>query len=250
MEMKKEDKCLDKTIKYYYKITSELHNQIFISFKLIYLNYLITNGRTGINLKKDEFVKLKESLKTIIDSNFVRFKQLDFGTNDAINISNTSSFINQSLIDNSLNLENQYIDIETELRSFFKTCGNNLTDQEMKIIIRMCHLMKFEEKLTNKQIYQLWAIFIEFQKKKPEEILENVIRNYLEEYFETQQEAFEVKNVELTKGKAQEMIDRYAEFFDQTLIIHLKQEIEMLPIVFTVKEFMDKILIPRRYHPN
>ena len=153
------------------------------------------------------------------------------------------------LIDKEGCLENCYIYLETELKYFLKSCGNSMSEEEINYMIKLANVMGIKEKVTNKQLQFIWAIFIYFQKKKPEEILEFVFENYLEEL--KSKENDDMPDFELNKEKLKKFLIRFNGFyFTEAQKNHLLEEVDLLGKSFTVREFSLAITIPRRFHPN
>lgn len=241
--MKRNDACIKKTINHQLKASAEMSNSIFMSFKRLYFDMKINlkNKRLsefGINNVDISFNALnRPSLQKLIDLNVIRYKKIpvdEEGDNSPLNPKTK---------------EDYPIEVDSELKSFLKSCGNRLNQNEIEFMVHLIeNFDAFESgKITCRQLYDIWGALIHFSTKKPEEIIEFVFEKYFEERNDIESVRRDIK--ELNLGKIEEFLRWYNEYFTDGQMHYMKNECQYMNKEFSLDAFNYMLLTPRKYHP-
>jgi hypothetical protein len=237
--MKRNDRCIKKTVNYQMKKSADYTNTIFTSFKKLYFDMRINlkNNRNDLRNSEYNFNSLiKKAHQRLMDVNLVRFKQLSFeGEGDDLHIPLK---------------DNHPIEIEKELKAFIKSCGNRLNVEEIEFMIHLIeNYDSFENgKITQNQFYDIWGALIHFSTLKPEEVIEYVYETYSEERKEIEPYSKGERN--LTCAKIEEFLSYYEKYFDKEQRAYVINECQFsLNKDFSLDAFIHLLLSIRRYHP-
>jgi hypothetical protein len=241
--MKRNDNCIKKTINYHIKRAGEMSNSLFMAFKRLYFDMKINlknkkiNEIGGIDNEVSFNALNKPALQKLIDINITRFKKIPIAEEER-------ALLNQRLKD-------EYpLSVDTELKSFLKSCGNRLDPKEVEFMIHLIeNFESFENgKITYLQLYDIWGAIIHFSTKKPEEIVEFVFDKYFDERNDIET-VNKRDSRELNINKVEEFLRWYSEYFTDEQILFVKDECKYMSKDFSRDAFTYMILTPRRYHP-
>jgi hypothetical protein len=241
--MKRDDKAIAKTAKAHYKETAVQSNKLFNSFKLLYLYMLKHSERNkDFSMERENFLQLKPELQRLVDMNIIRFKN----AHKRKKRHHHEEEQDQSLIEHDL--DHYPIHTDYELKSFFKSCGVHMNDEETAFMSRLISDRSLDH-ITNRQLYEIWASIMHFRNKKSDEILNAVFKEYFLENYEYDDQQ-PIKDVVLSRERLVDFFSKYNDFFTQEQVDFALLEIRVLEKEFTVREFSLVLLMPRRYHPN
>jgi hypothetical protein len=224
IEMKRNEKCLKKTINYQLKTAAQISNDIFTVFKRLYFDIKTHNK------DKDNFNTLGkvvcQNLVGITYSRFLKLKQ-----------EATYTQLNQSFP----------INVSKELKAFLKSCGLTVDEKEIEY---MLHLVEnySDDKLTIEQLYDIWGAHLHFSSLPPEEILHYVF----DEYFKRRDDIEPVCRGDfdgLNSEKIDHFLEFYNEYFSYEQVLFIREETRYLGKSFSRDAFCHMLLAPRRYYP-
>jgi hypothetical protein len=237
--MKRNERCVQKTISYQMKKSAQYTNTIFTSFKKLYFDMKVNLKNTRVDMRNSDYnfnSLSKKALQRLVDMNLVRFKHLNFeGEGDNLIISDKSD---------------HPIEIEKELKSFIKSSGLKLSVEEIEFMIHLIeNYESFENgKITLNQLYDIWGALIHFSTMKPEEIIEFVYETYSEERKEIEPYSKGERN--LTCAKIEEFLSYYEKYFEKEQRAFVINECHVsLTKEFSLDAFMHLLLSVRRYYP-
>ena len=205
--MNKDDKLINKTLSYQLKQAADMSNNIYMSFKKLYFDLRKHHNDENL-LNQPSFNSLtRPVLQKLVDMCIIRFK----------NIPNNED--NERI--NYKSIEDYPIIIDQELKSFLKSCGNKLSDDEIEF---MLHLIENIDTFKNgtvtcKQFYSIWGAIIHFSTKKPEEIIEYVF----EKFYEDRPQLDGLKQMDIPK--VDEFFRWYSEYFPVEQINFIRNEV-------------------------
>lgn len=234
--MRRNETAIKKTVHYLVKEKANYVNKIFNNFKKLYfdmkINLIDSEPILFNNLNRKTFQRL-------IIISLVRFKDLEYDPEKIEDI-----------------LQEHPIDINTELKSFLRSCGNNLNDEEIEYMLHLVenfdNFEKNGKKLTYKDFYDIWGALIHFSSTKPDKIIEYVFENYAKDkedlnspykkrkYFET-----------LDIQKVSEFLNFYRDYFEIDQIDYIIDECKIcFSKEFTLDAFSHMLISLRKYHTN
>jgi hypothetical protein len=225
--MKRNDKCVNKTIDHQLKKAGEMSNAVFMIFKRLYFDIRVNQK------DKNNFNSLgKVVCQNLVQINYMRFKK-----------------ITEDLPSNKLS-EKYPINVDTELRAFLKSSGMSADDKEIEFMLHLVeNYSDKEDQLTLEQLYDIWGAHIHFSSQPPEEIINFVF----DEYFKRRDDIepvmrgdFDGFNIE----KIEHFCEFYNEYFTGEQIQFIKEETYYLGKNFSRDAFIQMLLAPRRYYPN
>ena len=239
IEMKRNDKCVQKMINRHMKKISDISYGILNSFKKIYFDYK-NQSSTTTPVPDDA-----ESNNLLIDDNEMEVNS----ENDEfqLNYHNLRNFITLSF--NRFNKMNPNgIDIKYELRPFLRTCGNVLNNEEMQFLLYLVSKSKnYSEILTLKQLYNICGILLHFREKKPYEIANFVFQKYYSDNNRVVYRVFKDENMKWNDIEV--FLGNYQEYFDNTKRMFIEEQCNYLGEQFSLDSFISAILTPCQYHP-
>jgi hypothetical protein len=237
--MKRNERCLQKTINYQMKKASDYTNKIFISFKKLYFDMKVNLKSNRNDLRNSEYnfnALTKKAQQRLMDVNLARFKALQFeGEGEDLHIP----------------LKDDHpIEIDKEIKSFIKSCGNKLNTEEIEFMIHLIeNYESFENgKITSTQLYDIWGALIHFSTLKAEDIIEYVFETYSEERKEIEPYAKGERN--LNSAKIEEFLSYYEKYFNKEQRAFVINECHYsLTNHFSLDAFIHLLLSIRRYYP-
>jgi len=149
------------------------------------------------------------------------------------------------------NIHKYKISVKDDLKSFFKTTGNRLSDNEIQHVLHF--IESFSEKdldsLTNEHIYEMYCSTLYFSNEFPQQIINEVFK----QYFDEREEIETVTNFSDKKGlnlsKISDFLHWYSNYFGHELITFIKEECAYLEKDFSIDAFIHMLISLRRYNP-
>ena len=238
--MKRNDRCVQKAINSQLKINSEYANQIFLTFKKLYFDMKVNelNNQNEEN-EKVAFNNLnKKIFHRLINISLCRFKKIKI-ENDSLEL--------------PLEIEENPIDINKELKAFLKSCGNTLNESDIEFMIHLIeNFDEFEKNgksINYRILYDIWGALIHFSSMKPEKIIEYVFYRYSDEKKDVDAiHKGELKN--LTMDRLTLFLDFYHDYFSEEQTNYLVEECKLsFGKEFSLDAFTHMLLSLRKYHP-
>jgi hypothetical protein len=237
--MKRNDICINKTIHHLVKEKANISNQIFINFKKLYFDMMI-NLKNEEDMNKGAFNNLnRKTFHRLINISLARFKNIEYDEN---NIEDK--------------LEENPIDISTELKSFLKSCGNILDDNDIEFLIHIIeNYDKFEKNgkiLTYRDLYDIWGALIHFSNTKSDKIVEYVFQTYTQEKEDLDSSLKKkVFLKSLTIEKVSEFFNFYHDYFSDKQAEYIIDECKIsFSRDFTIDALSHMLTSLRKYHTN
>lgn len=229
--MQRDHKCLDKVIRRQTANHSLMANSVMNSFKLVYLSQF--ENKTSIK-------PIPDQMKRYIDINFKRFKSKD-----------------KDMMNKEQDIEGQYdeillndssINVESELKSFLRSCGNNLNDEDLRLFMNFLPEVRNSKCITPEQFHQIWAIVVHFQKMNSKEIILSSFHSYLGQYYSFPKD--EINDIELNEEKLKDFLSFHSKLFTKTQQDFILSESKLIGNSYTVRELVLVLSSSRRFYPN
>lgn len=221
MEMRRNEKCVAKTINYHLRQAGEISESIFNSFKKLYYDIHVNH----------------------IDEKEERLRKFHLGSDIQMNLIR----INLARFKNGNKEDDLEIDIETELKPFLKSCGNNLTDKEIEFMLHFIENHdKINRKLNKKDLYDICGAIFHFRVTAPHKIIEYVFDEYYNERRDIQRATKESRT--LKQSNIDHFLSLYSEYFTKEQTEYIKQECFYLGETFSLDAFVHNLLSTRKYH--
>jgi hypothetical protein len=236
--MNRNEVCLNKTTNFIIKEKAEYANQIYTNFKKLYFDMMINLKKEGDN-NNGAFNNLnRKTFHRLINISLARFKEINYNEGDI-----------------DIKLEENPIDIRTELKSFLKSCGNDMNDNDIEYMIHIIeNYDKFEENgktLTYRDLYDIWGALIHFSNIKANKIVEHVFEKYAEEKEDLDSSKKRNFTKSLNVEKVSEFFDFYHDYFPQKQADYILEECKIsFNRDFTLDAFSHMITTLRKYHTN
>jgi len=237
IEMKRNDKNVKKVINKQIENAAETVEHIYQGFKRLYydmkLNEKKKKGDLGAKvLPLDNKLGLSEiTLMNLINIQIRRFKLIP--KNDIQNI------------------HNYQISLQDELKAFFKTSGNRMSDHDIQHAQHFIESFsdKEIEHLTNEHIYEMYCATLYFSNEFPQQIISEVFKQYFDERDEIETVTNFSDKRALNLLKVSEFLQWYSNYFGHELIIFIKEECAYLEKEFSIDAFIHMLISLRRYNP-
>lgn len=223
--MKRNDKCIQKTIDYHLKKASEISESIFLSFKRLYFDM---KSNDKVNEKDDLDIEYKENE---FELGYKHFREI---IKDSV-LQFTHTYNNK---------ERGEIDIDKELKPFLKSFGNSLSNEEIEF---MLHLIdKFDEfkgKLSINNLYDIYGAILFFRTQKPSAIVKYVFDTFYKDNPQL------YRSNEMNYQAIELFISNYSNFFTKDQTAFIKEQSNYSGETFTLDTFIMTILSFRQYCP-
>lgn len=172
--MKRDEKNIKKVINRQLEIAADIVEEIYQGFKRLYYDIRLNKKLNG---ELDSILPLelgpsRNNLEKLVDIQIRRFKSIP----KKIKNDGGSEFCNPRL-------ENYSISVDEELKLFFKTSGNKMSQAEIQHLTHFLENIseKELESLTNKEIYDLYFATLYFSNTFPQHIIYYIFEKYFEE---------------------------------------------------------------------
>lgn len=215
--MKRDEKNINKVINRQLELGAELVENIYQGFKRLYYDIRLNKKKSGEleSILPLELGPTKNTLERLIDIQIRRFKSIP----KKIRKEGSNEYT-------APNLENYPISVDEELKLFFKTSGNKMSEKE---ILHLTHFLehigeKEMDTLTNKEIYDLYFATLYFSNTFPQ----NIIYYIFEKYFEERQDIetlMDRTEKGLTTAKVGDFMHWYSNYFNIEQIYFIKEEV-------------------------
>jgi hypothetical protein len=218
--MKRDEKNIKKVLNRQLEMSAEIVEEIYNGFKRLYYDIRLNKK---INGELDTILPLelgptKNTLEKLVDIQIRRFKSIP----KKIKKEGTEEYYNPRL-------ENYSISIDEELKLFFKTSGNKMTQAEIQHLTHFLENIseKEIESLTNKEIYDLYFATLYFSNTFPQHIIYYIFEKYFEERqdIETLMDRTEKG---LTTAKVGDFMHWYSNYFTSEQINFIKEEVSII----------------------
>lgn len=150
------------------------------------------------------------------------------------------------------NLSNYSINIQEELKPFFRTSGNRLTQEEIQNIqhfIEKIYNSSFD-KITFDDLYEMFIANLYFAHEFPQNIIYEVFQHYFNERDEKIEPIKGKTEKELNLNKISDFLLYYPNYFQEKERDFILDEIEYLSEKFSIDAFTNMIFSLRRYNPS
>lgn len=213
--MKRDEKNISRVINRQLELAADLVENIYHGFKRLYFDIRLNNKKSG---EEEQILPLdlghtKSTLERLIDIQIRRFKSIPK------KIKKDGEFITPKL-------EDYPISVNEELKLFFKTSGNHMSQAEIQHLTHFLENISEKEidTLTNKEIYDLYFSTIFFSNTFPQTIIFYILEKYFEERqdIETLMDRTEKA---LTTAKVGDFMHWYSNYFNTEQIFFIKEEV-------------------------
>ena len=237
VEMKRNDKCVNKMINHKMKEMCAISNSVLNSFKKIYYDVNLRSGTPtpiGDNNEYDDSNQLIDSDNNSVSSQNQKFKLTSPNIKEFLKL-NYNRFKKAN---------NTSIDIQYELRPFLKSCGNIVNNEELEFILYLIgKSKKYNGTLNLNQLFDICGAILHFRQKNPQMILKFVFDNY---YMENKKV---YRDVQMKWSDVEVFLGNYQEYFNKKQRHFIESESKYLGDSFTLDSFIAMILTPSQYNP-
>ena len=237
VEMKRNDKCVNKMINHKMKEMCAISNSVLNSFKKIYYDVNLRSGTPtpiGDNNEYDDSNQLIDSDNNSVSSQNQKFKLTSPNIKEFLKL-NYNRFKKAN---------NTSIDIQYELRPFLKSCGNIVNNEELEFILYLIgKSKKYNGTLNLSQLFDICGAILHFRQKNPQMILKFVFDNY---YMENKKV---YRDVQMKWSDVEVFLGNYQEYFNKKQRHFIESESKYLGDSFTLDSFIAMILTPSQYNP-
>ncbi|MCQ2818489.1 MAG: hypothetical protein MJ252_14570 [archaeon] len=200
IEMKRNEKVLNKVIQLHINEHSEIANDIFNAFKVIYFKMKSSN-------QKEEYDPL------VVDQDFnEKSNELTLTYSHMINLIKYS--LSQFKHEDYKNAE---INIKEELIPFSKSFAGALTQKEIYFMLRLANLKENQEKLNYQNLCDIYGAILHFRTQKPMEIFKYVFNTHFKK--DPNENIQKISDRQVTK-----FIESYKELFTPEMKEFLKDQ--------------------------
>lgn len=207
-------------------------------------------------------IAIKKILDTLNSKERINIKEVDLDECQYINKNNIKNKLDTSDNENHLDLSNDKseeelifnhldnikINVNEELKSFLKTSGNNLTNEDVDFMIHMIEdfdSFNSTNEISLLQLQEVWAVMINFSTLKPEDIVDFVFSRYYEERPELE------NNNSINEESILEFFRWYQAYFSQDLFDYIEKEAQFcINKDMSLEGFITNILTMRKYYPS
>jgi hypothetical protein len=217
IETRRNEKCLNKTIKYQMSLYAKISTTISYSFKKIFYD----------NFYEKDFNNSPFKLSI---TNFQ--KKLNYYVRRFKGILNKE----KNPMEENENIE---FDIKTELPHFLQSCGMELNEEEMDFILHISgeKANLILGKLDHKQLDDIWAGVNYFCSKPMHEIVSETFNNYI-----GINEMEKIGNSNFNEKKISDFLLYYKNYFTEESIEFMQEELQYLGARFSLDAFIFRIL--------